>query len=56
MFIERLLWAVKLILKKTAKYIMANLRSPGLKVKLLVGPTCKIQLNSKELSGNKAIT
>ena len=30
------------------------LRSPGLKVKPLVGPTCKIPLNSKERLGNKA--
>ena len=30
-------------------------RSPGLKVKLLVGPTCKIPtINLKELFGNKA--
>ena len=28
--------------------------NPGLKVKLLVGPTCKIPLDSKGLFGNKA--
>ena len=32
-----------------AKANMATQRSPVRKVKLLVGPTCKIALNSKEL-------
>ena len=43
--------------EKGAFQNMATLRSPGLKVKLLVGPTCKIPtINSKERLGNKAIT
>ncbi len=44
--------------EKGAFLNMATLRSPGLKVKLLVGPTCKIPtINSKERTfGNKAIT